>query len=364
MPRRADQRGADQVWPYDQGMALPAVAAGGTGESGRALRTLALIAVVVGLVALTTAACVLSYSSVHDFALKAGISPSLARIYPDICDAMLVMAGCSVLALRGAGVLAKVYGWLCFIVLLGALAASSVVHEAGINMPKRATEITAAVFPWALVLVAFGLLLALLRHARRRRQSQRAATRGGLGSARAELEPPALEAAVLGPSALEPAAEPAALEYETEAYAQAAATYGNAETFEYVTFQAPGSQYPSEADGPADQPGDHPAPTAQAQEAQQPMPEAAPAPPAPPATPSPNAVLRPTEMQLRARDPRQPQPVDADPAATETSEPSADAGASGYAGDTIPRSELNAAPTAGQRPELDRPRSSPTPPSD
>jgi len=260
------------------------------GESGRALRTLALTAVVVGLVALTTAACVLSYSSVHDFALKAGISPSLARIYPDICDAMLVMAGCSVLALRGAGVLAKVYGWLCFVVLLAALAASSVVHEAGISMPSRAIEITAAVFPWALVLVAFGLLLALLRYARHRRQSQRAADSltggGGLGSARAELEPPALEAAVLGPAALEAAAhEYEAEAYEPEAYAEAGEGQGEGGTSEYVTFQAAGSE----------------------------------------------------------------------------------------PGDTIARTELNAAPTSdnastapssGRPPELDRPRSSPTPPSD
>src|SRR5215472_12825873 len=96
-------------------------------DNGRALRNLALVAVVVGLLALTTAACVLTYSSVHDFALRAGISPSLAKIYPDIGDAMLVMAGCSVLALRGAGLLSKLYGWLCFILLLGALAASSVM---------------------------------------------------------------------------------------------------------------------------------------------------------------------------------------------------------------------------------------------
>ncbi len=61
------------------------------------------VAVAVGLAALTAAACVLSYSSVHHFAMQAGVSASLARIYPLIFDAMLAVAGCSVLALRGAG---------------------------------------------------------------------------------------------------------------------------------------------------------------------------------------------------------------------------------------------------------------------
>ncbi|HWF81120.1 MAG TPA: DUF2637 domain-containing protein, partial [Streptosporangiaceae bacterium] len=227
---RNDQRGTDQVWP--------SVGSQAAGDNGRALRTLALVAVVIGLIALTAAACVLSYSSMHDFALRAGVSPSLAKIYPDIGDAMLVMAGCSVLALRGAGLLSKVYGWLCFILLLAALAASGVVHEAGLSMPLRAAEITAAVFPWALVLVAFGLLLVLLRHVKRRWQSNRASSPGieALASSRGAIEPPALETSVAGP----PVAPPATYEHEPyqgdEGYD--AGEYEGSEPYEYGTLQA------------------------------------------------------------------------------------------------------------------------------
>jgi hypothetical protein len=340
------------------------------GENGRALRTLALVAVVVGLIALTAAACVLSYSSVHDFALRAGISPSLARIYPDICDAMLVMAGCSVLALRGAGLLSKLYGWLCFIGLLGALAASSTVHEAGLNVPLRAAEITAAVFPWALVLVAFGLLLTLLRHARRRRQAQRASSTAAdaLASSRAALEPPALEPETLddgGSGAYEVAEE-----YDAGAY-EGAGQYEGDEPYEYVMLQ-PTSQYPAVSPEPEippagpDEPAGVVSPTV-------PLPRASVEPDDAPAQP-PRAVLRPTEMQLRARTPREPEPADSQLADSAAAEPTPPAGrsvteppTSGFTGDTIPHGELNPAPIADQpsanAPELDRPRSSPTPPS-
>lgn len=361
MARREDQRSADPVW------ATPGTQT--AGESGRALRTLALVAVVVGLVALTTAACVLTYSSVHDFALRAGISRSLARIYPDIADAMLVMAGCSVLALRGAGLLSKVYGWLCFIVLLGLLAGSSVVHEAGLNMPLRAAEITAAIFPWALVLVAFGLLLALLRHARRRRQSQRASSTSAdtLASSRAALEPPALEA-----GGYEGAAE-----YDASAY-QGAGEYEGDEAQEYGTLAAT-SQYPAVLpDEPTGSDAD-PAPASSGPAAPElgvvsptvPLPRASVEPDDAPAQP-PRAVIRPTEMQLRARSSHQPEPAEspvadspaADSPAAEATPP---AGASvtepptsGFTGGTIASGELNPAP---HPPDLDRPRSSPTPPS-
>ena len=396
MARVQDQHGADQVWA--------AQGSRPTAETGRALRTLALVAVVVGLVALTTAACVLSYASVHDFALRAGISRSLARIYPDICDAMLVMAGCSVLALRGAGLLSKVYGWLCFILLLGALAASSVMREAGLNMPLRAAEITAAVFPWALVLVAFGLLLALLRHARRRRQTQRANSAAGdaLAQSRAALEPPALEAGELG-------AYEAAEDYDTGEY-EGTGEFEGGEPYEYVMLH-PTSQYPEmspETAMPTDEsstydvaPGPDETAAAEPTAAVEPsavnptvpLPRASAEPDEVSAQP-PRAVIRPTEMQLRARVPRQTEPAESatadsaqadeppadqpaadQPAADEpaaettppTRAPATEPPTSGFTGDTIPRGELSPAPTADQPsahpPKLDRPRSSPTPPS-
>jgi hypothetical protein len=195
--RRNNRRAASPALPPD-GRSGPVIVgqpgqhrhAEPVADNGRVLRAFALVAVVLGLVALTAAACVLSYSDVHAFALSAGVSKSLARIYPAIADAALVVSGCAVLALRGAGLISRIYGWLCFVVLLAALAATSVMHVAALTMPSKAAEITAAVFPWAVVLIAFGLLLALLRHARRRRPSHRASAPAGTTAGQLDKAPP------------------------------------------------------------------------------------------------------------------------------------------------------------------------------
>jgi hypothetical protein len=276
----------------------------------------------------------------------------------------------------------------------------------------RSAEITVAIFPWALVLVAFGLLLALLRHARRRRLSQRAVP------VRAALEAPPLE-----PAAVEPAG-PAEYEqtgFEPVTYEQAgfdhagfgpagfapvgsepdtvelAARHDRAETDQGGTYEAEGSehatpqatsQYPASPPEPAAEPAafdpaaDHGGPTTH---------EVNPALAGQPAEPPAARVVRPAEMQLRARTQRQPVtadpqpgtagsgsadtlPADTPPASTPpVPAPGSDSpGGGGYTGDTIPRGELSPAPTSeppaeatgrGPLPELDRPRSSPTPPS-
>jgi hypothetical protein len=152
------------------------------------LRLLALIAVAAGLAALTAAACALSYSSIVHLATAAGISSRLVRVYPLILDALLVMAGCSVLALRGAGLPSRVYAWLCLLVLLGGLAGGGAVHAAAVKISRRTAGIVAAVVPWAIVLIGFGLLLALLRYARNRRPGPAPDQRTDESDSQAEAE--------------------------------------------------------------------------------------------------------------------------------------------------------------------------------
>jgi uncharacterized membrane protein SirB2 len=175
--RRSDHRSAGLAPPQDS------VASGQwQGDPGResrgALRTLAVVTIAVLVTALTAGACVLSYTSVHVLAGDAEVSAQLARIYPFVFDAALFLAGCAVLALRGAGFVSRVYSWLCFLVLLAGLAAAGVAHAAGTHIPRHAASIAGAVIPFALVLAGFVLLLALLRHARLRRLGQRPARRG------------------------------------------------------------------------------------------------------------------------------------------------------------------------------------------
>jgi hypothetical protein len=131
-------------------------------------RALGLGAVAAGLLVLTATACVLSYPGVHELAKRVGIGATPAKVYPIAIDAMLVVAAVSVLALRGAGLPSRLYAWLCLIVSVAGLAVASVAQAAGLRIPHRAGQIGAAIIPFVLVLGGFGLLIAVLRHARSR----------------------------------------------------------------------------------------------------------------------------------------------------------------------------------------------------
>jgi uncharacterized membrane protein SirB2 len=144
-------------------------------DSHGGLRLLALAAVALGLLLLAAAAFVLSYGGIHAVALSAGVSQRLARIYPLIFDAMLVVTGAAVLALRSAGLPSRSYAWLSMLALLAAAAAADALHATGTRLPRRPAAATAAVIPWALVLIGFGLLLCMLRQARLRRARTAAA---------------------------------------------------------------------------------------------------------------------------------------------------------------------------------------------
>jgi len=151
------------------------------------LRLAALTAVIAGVVLLAAAAFVLSYSGIHQVALQAGVSPSLAKLYPVIFDAMLVVAGAAAMALRGAGWWSRFYAWACLILLLAAVAVGDAVHATNTALPERASRAVVAITPWVLLLLAFGLLLTMLRHFRKvratvvARQEARAAAAGNAG---------------------------------------------------------------------------------------------------------------------------------------------------------------------------------------
>jgi hypothetical protein len=133
------------------------------------LRVLALSAAGLGVCALAAAAFVLSYAGLHAIALQAGVSTRLARGYPLIVDVLLVIVLAAVLSLRGAGWPTKLLAWTCLLVLLAAAAAAGALHAVGHRLPHRPAAITAAVLPWALLLIAVVLLLAMLRQLRLRR---------------------------------------------------------------------------------------------------------------------------------------------------------------------------------------------------
>ena len=101
---------------------------------------------------------------------------------------MLVVAGAAAMALRGAGWWSRFYAWACLIGLLVAVAIGDAVHATGTVLPERATRAAVAITPWVLLLLAFGLLLTMLRHFRKARaavaarQEARAAAAGDAGT--------------------------------------------------------------------------------------------------------------------------------------------------------------------------------------
>jgi Protein of unknown function (DUF2637) len=137
-------------------------------DAHRALRLLGIAAVVAGVLLLMAAAFVLSYAGIHAVALSAGVSPRLARLYPLIFDAMLVVACAAVLSLRGAGLPSRCYAWLSMLVLLVVAAGADTLHAIGVRLPHKPAAAAAAIIPWALVLIGFGLLMSMLRQARLR----------------------------------------------------------------------------------------------------------------------------------------------------------------------------------------------------
>jgi Protein of unknown function (DUF2637) len=134
-----------------------------------ALRILGVASVGIGVAALAAATFVLSYPAIHAIALQAGVTPRLARGYPLLIDAMLVIVLAAVLALRGAGLPSRLLSWVTLLAVLAAAAGADALHAAGRKLPERTAAVTAAVLPWVLVFLAFALLLAMLRYARLRR---------------------------------------------------------------------------------------------------------------------------------------------------------------------------------------------------
>lgn len=132
-------------------------------------RVLAIIAVVVVLVALAAAVFILSYSGLHAIALSAGVPVRLARYYPGILDAALLIACLAALLLRDARWWARWYAWLAIIVMVIAGGGVSAIHAMKVALPHRATTGAVAAAPWVLLLLAFSLCLTILRQSRTHR---------------------------------------------------------------------------------------------------------------------------------------------------------------------------------------------------
>jgi hypothetical protein len=125
-----------------------------------------LVAVVV--IAVAAAAFVFSYDGVHAIALFGGVSTRLARYYPGLFDAVLVIACVAAVMLRDGSRWARLWAWVVIIVLLAAIGTTDVLHAMSYALRHRVTEGIVAAAPVVAVLLAFSLLLTLLRQSRAR----------------------------------------------------------------------------------------------------------------------------------------------------------------------------------------------------
>jgi hypothetical protein len=152
-----------------------------SGDPHPTLRLAALTAVIAGVILVAVAAFLLSYEGIHQIALQAGVSPTLARLYPLMFDAMLVIACAATLALRNAGWGARCYVWVSLLLLVCAMAVGDAFHATGVSLTGQPARAVIAIIPWVLLLMGFGIWLVMLRQWRRARAM--AAANGGGGPA-------------------------------------------------------------------------------------------------------------------------------------------------------------------------------------
>jgi hypothetical protein len=128
--------------------------------SRRGFRLTAIIAGGLCVLAIAAGVIAFSYSDVRDLALTAGLSPRLARFYPLLFDAVLIVACAAAVTVRGV---LRGFAWLAVLVIIGALAAADTVHAMSITVPMRPLEGTIAIAPWVVLLTGLTLLDAMMR---------------------------------------------------------------------------------------------------------------------------------------------------------------------------------------------------------
>lgn len=169
-------------------------------------RRLVNVLVALVVIAVAGATFVFSYAGVHAIAQIGGVSAQLARYYPGLFDAVLVIACVCVVVFRDGRRWARLWAWLVIIIVLAAIGTTDVLHAMNYTLRHRPTEGIVAAAPVVAVLLAFSLLLTLLRQSRTHVQPAPMAT---------PLDVPALPAAVpAAPMALPaaPASPPAPAE--------------------------------------------------------------------------------------------------------------------------------------------------------
>jgi hypothetical protein len=194
-------------------------------------RRLVNVLVTLAVIAVAAATFVFSYDGVHAIALLGGVSTQLARYYPGLFDAVLVIACVAAVMLRDGPWWARLWAWLVLIVVLAAIGTTDVLHAMNYTLRHRATEGIVAAAPAVAVLLAFSLLLTLLRQSR---------THAHEPTGPAPHDVPALTAAIAVPPIALPAAPATA--------SPSASAKAPTESFPVLEETRPGDVLPTRAD--------------------------------------------------------------------------------------------------------------------
>ena len=130
------------------------------------LHRLANVVVAIVVLAVAAGMFVFSYPGVHAIARQGGVSGQLARFYPGLFDALLVIACVAAVMLRDARWWARCWAWLVALVVLAAIGVTDVLHAVSYGLRQRPTEGVVAAAPVVAVLLAFSLFLTMLRQSR------------------------------------------------------------------------------------------------------------------------------------------------------------------------------------------------------
>lgn len=151
-------------------------------------RVLALTGVAVVLLAVAAATFTLSYDGIHVIALDAGVPDRLARYYPGLLDAALVIACLAAVMLRDGRWWDRGSAWLAIVGMVAVGGGANAIHAMNVALPHRETTGVVAAAPWVLLLLSFSLWLTALRHSRALR---RPAPEAEPAAATAQAEVPA-----------------------------------------------------------------------------------------------------------------------------------------------------------------------------
>ena len=162
--REGPKRGLSVKW-NEAPMNSP-LPASGPAQHRNWTRRLVNVLVTLAVMAVAAATFVFSYDGVHAIALLGGVSTQLARYYPGLFDAVLVIACVAAVMLRDGPWWARLWAWVVLIVVLAATGTTDVLHAMNYTLRHRATEGIVAAAPVVAVLLAFSLLLTLLRQSR------------------------------------------------------------------------------------------------------------------------------------------------------------------------------------------------------